>query len=913
MRQAGLLAIALAVTPVSSSCRSTTETFVSLPPGTFPGGAPKVPAVSTPYVRRVQREAVTSDGGTLLVLDGRGLEVIDLSMIGNPVRLARVAVSGKPAGLELRGSLAYVVVADSVAWAWAEDLQAVVPSGASQLLVVDVADSAVPKVRARLPIDGRVVASHMFGDILQVVAFRYGWWDYAHPSAAGLVDAGTSPHDAYVATVDLSDPAMPRAVARVGVSFQTPDPSVDFTPGRTTVAQRVEDAGTWATHLEVFDTSDPGGAIVRGARFDAPGQLRAMSFDPDGGVFGAWLSYDPSKSSSPAGLRFWRSPSPDIVTPAGTFEMGRELGGFFGGAAALFDGARVFVTADAPPRLLVVNAADPASPVQAGELAMPFAISAMSLDADRLVAWGYSGCSVGLALVDVASAAHVALLAKLGVGALCESGNVPLRFGPLRTWHNAGLITVPTSSANVLLGLESGSLNVVGYGREGLSNRGTINGLRGDISAFPLPDQVGQLGVFVQGQLRFVDASDPNAFSERARVDLAPSVNDLAFSGDQSVQLVEDWRVRLVQPPDLDPPVPLASIELDREADRLFQVDEVAWPLCRGSEGYAGKTWVSTWLQAVDFSVQANPRLLGGHFHLGLDEIILLSVPSGRNHLWGAGLDAAQMGTTLALSRQRDYAAGQRPRNVLVLDLAHPDAPGLARVELPGASWAWGLREVAGSLWITEFDWDSGDSGLSKRGRYFVDRIDVSDPSQPRIVARYNVPGVFVGAEPQGGRIYTLDVIGQSSTDGIELPTSVLNALDLTAAGTARLVASVVVAGRPTGVEFASGRGYLTTFIAPTRPGTLGTSTLAAIDLQAMKVRSVQTIAGAWASLFAAVRGKLFVQSASVLVFDLIDPDRPSFERSIPSTAPVSTVAVVGDSAYLPTGINGVASVPLAP
>lgn len=165
----------------------------------------------------------------------------------------------------------------------------------------------------------------------------------------------------------------------------------------------------------------------------------------------------------------------------------------------------------------------------------------------------------------------------------------------------------------------------------------------------------------------------------------------------------------------------------------------------------------------------------------------------------------------------------------------------------------------------------------------------------------------------------TLDVIGQASTDGIELPTTVLNALDLTAAGTARLVASAVVAGHPTGVEFASGRGYVTTFLAPARPGARCTSTLPAIDLQAMKVRSVHTIAGTWASPFAAVRGKLFVRSPAgsyshdVLVFDLIDPDRPSFERSIPSTTPVSTVAVVGDSAHLPTGIYGVASIPLAP
>jgi hypothetical protein len=247
---------------------------------------------------------------------------------------------------------------------------------------------------------------------------------------------------------------------------------------------------------------------------------------------------------------------------------------------------------------------------------------------------------------------------------------------------------------------------------------------------------------------------------------------------------------------------------------------------------------------------------------------------------------------------------------VVLFDLSNPDAPRRAgRVDLPDSAWSWGLRAEGGLLWLTHHEWASADGS---EVRFYLDRIDPSDPDAPRLLPKVNVPGVLLGAAAGGSRVYTLetawDGAGQSAT-------STLNVLDLTSRGTARLAGSVALPGYAAGAVLGEGFAYAVTQDgSATAPGVRLTS----IDLGAVRAAAPQQIEGSWAWPLRVAGGKLFLAAGaaagpSVLVYGLAAPGSPAFETAAPTQGWAWDVVVEGRVAYLPAGPYGVAMVPLAP
>ena len=101
-----------------------------------------------------------------------------------------------------------------------------------------------------------------------------------------------------------------------------------------------------------------------------------------------------------------------------------------------------------------------------------------------------------------------------------------------------------------------------------------------------------------------------------------------------------------------------------------------------------------------------------------------------------------------------------------VVDLSNADAPGIASTAITQDTTAWwgNMQAIGNTLYTTHYEWvtapGSGSSSSSGGGsspvywtRYYLDQIDLSDRSQPKIGQKINVPGTLVGASSQDSTV----------------------------------------------------------------------------------------------------------------------------------------------------------------
>src|SRR5206468_12579514 len=86
-------------------------------------------------------------------------------------------VFGYPVEMYIEGTRAYIVLSNYFTyWPFALDDGAQEWRG-SQLVVVDIANPALPNVLARFNIEGYISNTRRVGDVLYVVSNRYAWWN----------------------------------------------------------------------------------------------------------------------------------------------------------------------------------------------------------------------------------------------------------------------------------------------------------------------------------------------------------------------------------------------------------------------------------------------------------------------------------------------------------------------------------------------------------------------------------------------------------------------------------------------------------------------------------------------------------------------------------------------------------------
>ncbi|MBI5069567.1 MAG: beta-propeller domain-containing protein [Deltaproteobacteria bacterium] len=913
-------------TRFESAAPTVGATSLDTAPATGSGGpAPRANDGAAP-ARAVEEADVYRQAGSILyVLNAyRGLTIVDLADPAAPRMLARVPVTGTPVDLYLRGSVALVVVSDWFSYLPADGGSVTRPVRGSRLLAVDVADPAAPVLRADLAIDGQIQTTRIVGDVLYAVARRWWWYDWIGVGTPGSASTGVSgpagqADIVLVASFDVADAGAPRAIDRLELPAGGWDTHAHVTATRATLsfaAWTLDAQGAWGpvTRFQVVDLSDAGGTLAAGASFDAAGLVRdrwSMDHDDATGLFRAVLATD---WASGAALQVWNAPDPGTAEPLARLavEVPESL------TAVRFDGARVYlVTALRVDPLWVADTSDPAHPRLAGHLTMPGQLDFLEPRGDRLVALGHTNeagqpFQLAVSLFDVSDASAPALLSRAIFGssfgwlgaAADDLHKAFLVFDPPPA--GIGLVLVPLQGWDAATGRYAGGTQLIDLSSDALTLRGFLSHPGAVSRAFPL-DAQGQTLVALSDQaLQTIGAADRGRPTEQARLDLARSVAALAIVGDQAVELCGDWYrgdMELAVTPALDPDaaVPLARFAVASPHARLYQDGTIAWLLAREPSTGQG------WLQAVDLSDPVHPAARG---RLSLDaEQSPVAVPG----CWGYGDEAVRVGRALAvhrtvwLPRAQPYCPGctERRDRVWVYDLSDPDRPALsAALELPGNGWSWGAVASGPYLWLTHFEWNEGSS----RGRFYVDRIDLSSPASPVLLPKVNVPGVLFGASSDGTRIFTLET---DWTDGTARTWAHALAVE---DGEARLLRSARLAGSPSGAVLAGSHAYVAT---STWTGTGSTTRLLALDADGLAVTSDQEVQGSWAWVFRAEGGKLFLQAGwaeqGFLIYGLGDPAHPALDRFVRTRGWVSDVVVSGGRAWLPAGPYGVTVVPLDP
>jgi hypothetical protein len=884
------------------------------------------PAPTTPDSAAAARAVAEGDlyataGSTLFVLNGyRGLLALDVADPARPRLAARVPLTGRPVDLYVRDGLALFTVSDWWGWAIAAD-GAATPEQGSRLWAVDVSDPAAPRVLATLPLEGSLLTSRVVGGVLYAVSRTTSWWGLppcgglicpagggaAPPAGGGGVATGggsvaadgvvAPPPDRLVVTsFDVSSPAAIREVDREEVTLAAGlwDAHAHVTAERLVVALGGWGASAPEATFVAFDLSDPGGAIVRGAEWTAPGSVRdRWGMDLAGGVFRAVLDDGFNRGAT---LRTWRAATAAAQPePLGTLalDVPESL------TAARFDGARAYVvTAVRRDPLWVVDLADDARPALLGHLEMPGQLDFVEPRGDRLVALGHTDEAAGpwqlhVSLFDVAGATPV-MLSRVFLGQ--EYGWTPAQSDDVRkvfqVLDGSGLVLVPFESHDRETWTSTGGTQLIDLSRDALVLRGFLAHAGGILRALPLPGRPATLAAFSEEKLQLVDATDRGAPRELASLDLARPVWDLALAGEHVVELSgEAWRGggELVVAPRSDPDAsaPTARVALARHGGgQLFQRGPIAW--------VAGQDWRDGrfTVEAHDLSDPAAPRRRG----------TLERQAQGSSFGPAALSPAAPVLAALRWS----WAAGEPGLAVLLVDLGDPDAPRVAaEIALPGAS-GWDLRWSGSTLWLTRYEWGAGirDGYV----RFWLERIDAASPAAPRRLPPVNVPGTLLAASDDGRRVYTLETAWEEPGAG----RTVLHALDVDEAK-ATLRGSVAVDGWPAGALVHGGFAYA---VASAWDGAGDRTRLVAIDLASLRVTSELPVARGWVWPLGAAGSKLLLSSSwpsqGVLVLDLADPARPALARFEPLQGWAWKVVSDGVRAWLPAGPYGVALVPLS-
>ena len=847
-------------------------------------------------------------GNTLYVLNQyRGLQIVDVGNSTAPQLLANVPIGGRPEGLYVRlADLAIVVVSDYFNYRILPlDGRAASPWRGSKVVMVNVSQSSSPSVLATLEIEGDVQDSRIVGNILYVFSQRFAW--YRNPESLDTRDLGI------VASFDLSNPRVLAPVDKLEFPASGWEIHANIAEDRVILSQSAWDATGPTTRFQAIDISDPGGTLRLGASFSSLGRVQnRWSMNYANGIFKAALQMS---FNAGARLQIWSMATTSSVEPLGRLDLHvpEVL------TAAGFDPRYAYlVTARLSDPLWIVDTQDPNQPRLTGQLSMPGQLDFVEPHGDRLVALGHTNeagrpFQLQTSLLDVSDSGHPALLSRVTFGS--SFGWVNVRPDDLRkafqVLDSIGLILVPFQSWDYRYFTYQGGSQLIDFQPTSLTLRGFLPHAGSISRVFPIGSHLAALS---DQSLQMIDASDRDHPVEMANLELARNVSTLALIGDQAVELAGDWylgatELAVTDASDPNTPSPLARFGIAAPYASMFRDGSILWLL---STDYRNSQ--SSTLQAVDLSDPIHPRARG-RMDLGSRVGFFFS------SYWGYGNEAVLVGHALVLHSQvinLPYTRGggeldcpgctpQPPDSLKVINLADPDHPHLtATISLSGSNWSWGLRAFGDYAWLTHFEFQS-----ESQGRYFVDRLEVSDPERPHLLPKVNVPGVFFTGEPNGRTFYTQE--WEWHPDGSN-PRTLLHKLVLVNDHTARLLASVALDGAPGGAAVGGHFAYVQLNLWSSPSSSTNIST---VDLSSMHLTSTVPIQNQWAWVMKAVGRTLFVQASwynqGVLLYDIADPAQPRFTRSIRTNGYVADVIVDegATTAYLPTGYYGVERVAL--
>ena len=757
------------------------------------GPPPQPPTLASERPASLRFGSTATIAGSILynLTAHRGLQVV--SMAGQPGLIGQVPISGEPHTLIVAGSTAFALMGWNTRMVPCPTCpgQADAVDG-SLLAAVDVADPAQPRLRGSLPLEGEVLRAQLEGTRLFVVLRHGEGWT---PVADG--EPSTT-----LLSIDVTDPAALRQVARLDVPAPAWVDEVRFAPGVVYLARygrqlwngqgceplasTLPPAGTdGCTRLQAVDLS----TLKVTASVDLRGRLLPDASDHRQGVLRALVAS--SEAVNPGNARFltFSAGSAAQLAPLGTLAVPAPSSG--GQLDVRFAGTRAYVPLHEQENpVLIVDLTRPERPVLGGRLSgVGYVSSILGSTETRLATFGVQAdappCALPeLAIFDVRDPAAPSLLTHRTfdretsgeASALTEGDDLFLL--PFSGRHTPGLIP-PRSVRLFDVDLLRGTLNPRGQTQLG----GTADYF------VRLSDRVLALS---SRRAEVLDVRDRDNPAVLGGVELARTVSDFKLAGDRIVLLVQDhierqFQVALV--PLSDPEAPAVSaLTFDGRPGPLFTEGPFVYLFWQAetASGTQGRLQV---LQVEGGVLRPRAAIsLGGppDVYFGDDpdrdgfdkQVQQVGAGTFLVPLWRvrtcptvppvAGSPVPGCGETAPPPppppRQVVTPGGPCPgsdADFLVLDATNPDDPQVAaRFRLPNEGEILGAIRRDRTFLVTQREKTRRPDDASTRTdlvRHFVTEVQLADPARPVVGAPVNVPGPLVTERASEGAWITVE------------------------------------------------------------------------------------------------------------------------------------------------------------
>ncbi|MFZ5897499.1 MAG: beta-propeller domain-containing protein [Myxococcota bacterium] len=911
------------------------------------------------------------EGDRLYYLNAyRGLMVFDVSNVDQPRFLGRSPVYGYPHEMIVRNGVATVVLSD---WYGKMDdgtpfhgsiVRGIDATDPANMKVLGEAPLG-GQVR-----DTRVVGDVLYA-VTEEYPYYYGWLDDARTSSSSQPKVGVS--SVSFAGGKIEKKSHYQSVGSGGVFYVTRDAimlghPVYGAPDANGYAQPTGD-----TALDYIDISDPAGSIVRRGSVTFNGYIQGWGTDngrwnidfadqKTAHALACSGNYY-CGSGQPLVLATADFTNPDqpsmvsrVTIPANAWSP-----------AVRFDGNRMYLSPSdgyiytnsgvesGTTPIQIFDLSNPAAPTLKGTVNVAGQIWNFTPAGNRLFALGNSyssknnsyGSQVDLHYLDVTDAAAPNALGKASFGEGWAWTPAAGTFKAFTKNDAEGLVVLPFSGYDYNSYQYNNGVQLIEFTPNTIQTSGAAHTKGWVERGIFVKNRLVSLSNLALAVIDYTNRASPTVVTE---LTLARNVVNARAQGNGTVaELSSDFWDNDVSKSELrvldaarveetNSDATLAKLDIPGTNARVFHngnlsyavtqvvrrgacVDSAGNPIPGRGDGSECEFW-HTRVQVIDRS-GAQPKLRGA---------IDLPETYGYNHwgwgwgYWGCfawdwyyGSQAVQAGNVLAFQTYEPNADWSQVTQALVtVNLSNPDQPVMGRTNIVNNSrWWWGnLRAFGDRLYATHYEYvtepfyDSANNVWNPGTvRYFLDRIDLSDPKQPVVGARINVPGFLVGAsETNPNLIYTIDYRWYGNHSGNELAVSLLEG------NLAYYQGGVSIPGYVGDVFVRGDRAYFTVqeYIENPNGSSTSRNQLYQADLSdpAHPSLATSTPSEGWGWMLDVQGDRAFVQSgwndAGLDIYKLNASEPPTFEQTVRVRGwYAGSLSREGSDVYLSTGYWG--------
>jgi hypothetical protein len=745
-----------------------------------------------------EADIIHIEGDTLYALSAySGLTLVDMSSPQDLQVLGHSPSSGEPFEMYVRGDVAISMVNAYGHYERDEEAEQTIWVQTSRVLALDTSNPSNIRELGDLSVPGYISNSRLVGDVLYLVTTEYGCWGCSE--GPSTVVTSFDIHDlTNIEQIDQLRFEEP-AETYIGQRSITVTPERIYIGGRDWNWPETSEGST----IQVVDITDPAGDLAVGVALPIAGQIDSRwQMDEYEGVLRVLSQWEEWRTDSPPTLETYRVNSATDITKLASLVV--QLPRPETLQSVRFDGDRAYaITFEQTDPLFTFDLADPQAPVQTGELEIPGWVYHMEPRGDRVYAIGFDqGNEAGalhVSLFDVADLANPQMLQRVNFGGDWASfaEDQDRIHKSFKLLNDDGLIVVPFSgwdwTEDNCRSTYSSGIQLVDFTKDTLALRDVAPQVGQARRAFVHRDHL--FGISDDAVQSF-DIDDRDDIKKVDTLETARNINTVRVVGDKVLRFGTDWWTEetildVTSIEQVDDPTPRNALDL---TDVLVNTDEcngyAYWGnvyvvgdyayVERNSYSYAQSvpTEKLTFL-VVDLSTET-PELVG-------EVAVDLGTSEGNAYRYFSGVVQADSALLIGVT-EHAYSSDVRTikTSYQVIDVRDPAHPAKTTTfEVPeelvsrgwgrfmggcGLDFGWGWGGYYGGYY-NYYDQNtalvSGDIVASShvealpdnatRGRYYLDRIDVSDPEHPVVLDKVNVPGRVTHFEADTGRILTIE------------------------------------------------------------------------------------------------------------------------------------------------------------